>query len=109
VEARLLSRASELGFEPLVLRDDRRRAQELEGPERRVAREVHERDAVQTCAEVVRRVYTLAGGGAVFADSPMQRCLRDVQVATQHMMVNDASYELTGRLLLGLPTQVQTL
>ena len=65
--------------------------------------------SVQTCAEVVRRVYTLAGGGAVFADSPLQRCLRDVQVATQHMMVNDASYELTGRLLLGLPTQVHTL
>ena len=65
--------------------------------------------AVQTAAEVVRRVYTLAGGAAVFADSPLQRSLRDVQVATQHMMVNDATYELTGRLLLGLPTQVHTL
>ncbi len=65
--------------------------------------------AVQTAAEVVRRVYTLAGGAAVFADSALQRSLRDVQVATQHMMVNDATYELTGRLLLGLPTQVHTL
>jgi indole-3-acetate monooxygenase len=65
--------------------------------------------AVQTSAAVVQRVYTLAGGGAVFAASPLQRALRDVQVATQHMMVNDSTYELTGRLLLGVPTQVNLL
>jgi indole-3-acetate monooxygenase len=65
--------------------------------------------AVQTSAEVVDRVYTLAGGGAVFAASPLQRALRNVHVATQHMMVNDATYELTGRLLLGIPTQVNML
>lgn len=65
--------------------------------------------AVQTSAEVVDRVYTLAGGGAVFAASPLQRALRNVHVATQHMMVNDATYELTGRLLLGVPTQVNML
>ena len=65
--------------------------------------------AVQTSAEVVDRAYTLAGGGAVFAASPLQRALRNVHVATQHMMVNDAIYELTGRLLLGVPTQVSTL
>jgi len=65
--------------------------------------------AVQTSADVVQRVYTLAGGGAVFAASPLQRALRNVQVATQHMMVNDATYELTGRLLLGVPTQVNLL
>ena len=65
--------------------------------------------AVQTSADVVGRLYRLAGGGAVFASSPLQRALRDVQVATQHMMVNDASFELTGRLLLGLPTQTAML
>ena len=51
----------------------------------------------------------VAGGGAVFAASPLQRALRNVQVATQHMMVNDATWELTGRLLLGVPTQTQML
>ena len=65
--------------------------------------------AVQTSAEVVDRVYTLAGGGAVFAASPLQRALRNVHVATQHMMVSDATYELTGRLLLDIPTQVTML
>jgi alkylation response protein AidB-like acyl-CoA dehydrogenase len=65
--------------------------------------------AVQTSADVVARLYRLAGGGAVFAQSPMQRALRNVQVATQHMMVNDASFELTGRLLLGVATQTAML
>ncbi|MDH4392762.1 MAG: acyl-CoA dehydrogenase family protein [Aquabacterium sp.] len=65
--------------------------------------------AVHTSAEVVARLYTLAGGGAVFASSPLQRALRNVQVATQHMMVGDATFELTGRLLLGVPTPTQML
>ena len=65
--------------------------------------------AVHTSAAVVTRLYTLAGGGAVFASSPLQRCLRNVQVATPHMMVNDASFELTGRLLLGVPTPTHML
>lgn len=64
---------------------------------------------MQTSAEVVDRVYTLVGGGAVFAASPLQRALRNVHVVTQHMRVNDATYEFTGRLLLGLPTQVNML
>ncbi len=65
--------------------------------------------AVQTAAAVVTRLYTLAGGGAVFAASPLQRALRNVQVATQHMMVNESTYELSGRLLLGVPSQTQML
>jgi alkylation response protein AidB-like acyl-CoA dehydrogenase len=65
--------------------------------------------AVHTAAEVVARLYTLAGGAAVFAASPLQRALRDVQVATQHMMVADATYEMTGRLLLGVPTPTAQL
>lgn len=65
--------------------------------------------AVHASARVVDRMYTLAGGSAVFADAPLQRCLRDVHVATQHMMVGEATWELTGRIQLGLPTQVQLL
>jgi alkylation response protein AidB-like acyl-CoA dehydrogenase len=64
---------------------------------------------VHTAAAVVQRAYTVAGGTAVFADSPLQRCLRDVSVATQHMMVGESSWELTGRVKLGLPTAVGML
>ena len=41
--------------------------------------------------------------------SPLQRRFRDVHVATQHIMVAPASWELAGRLLLGLPTDVSQL
>ncbi|HWY24937.1 MAG TPA: hypothetical protein VNX47_08450, partial [Nevskia sp.] len=65
--------------------------------------------ATEESAAVVDRMHTLGGGSAVFESSPLQRCLRDVHVATQHMMVSESVYELTGRLLLGLPTQVSML
>lgn len=64
---------------------------------------------VHGAAAVVDRVFTLAGGTAVFAASPLQRCLRDVHVATQHMMVSESTFELAGRLLLGQPTAVELL
>jgi alkylation response protein AidB-like acyl-CoA dehydrogenase len=60
-------------------------------------------------ARVVDRMYTLAGGSAVFAQSPLQRCLRDVHVATQHLMVGEGTWELVGRSLAGLPTQTAML
>lgn len=65
--------------------------------------------AVHTAAAVVDRAYTLAGGGAIFHASPLQRALRNIHVATQHMMVGESTWELTGRLLLDQPTQVAML
>ena len=65
--------------------------------------------ATEEAAVVVNRMHTTAGGSSVFDASPIQRCLRDVHVATQHMMVGESTYELTGRLLLGLPTNVAML
>ena len=60
-------------------------------------------------APSVKVVVPAGANHTVFAASPLQRALRNVHVATQHMMVNDATYELTGRLLLGVPTQVNML
>lgn len=65
--------------------------------------------AVQLAARAVDLMYTLAGGSSVYRGSPLQRQFRDVHVATQHMMVSDATYELTGRLLLGVPTNTAML
>ncbi len=62
-----------------------------------------------TAAAVVDRVHTLAGGDAIFAASPLQRCLRDVHVATQHLMVGEPTFELAGRLLLGQPADTAML
>ncbi len=60
--------------------------------------------ATRTSADVVRSMYDLAGGSAVFLSSPLQRRFRDAHVATSHMMIAPPTYELTGRVLLGVET-----
>jgi alkylation response protein AidB-like acyl-CoA dehydrogenase len=42
-----------------------------------------------------------AGGSSIFASHPLQRCLRDAHTVTQHVMVNPAMWESTGRRFLG--------
>ena len=65
--------------------------------------------ATVAAARVVDVAYTLGGGTAVYADSPLQRAFRDVHVVTQHMMVAPATWELCGRVLLGLDTDTTML
>lgn len=65
--------------------------------------------ATHASAEAVDRMYHLGGGSSVYRTSPLQRIFRDVHVATQHMMIGPSTYELTGRLYLGLDTDVAML
>ncbi len=65
--------------------------------------------ATWACAQAIDRMYHLAGGSSVYARSPLQRIFRDIHVATQHMMVGPATFELTGRLFLGLETDTSML
>jgi indole-3-acetate monooxygenase len=65
--------------------------------------------AVRSAARAVDRMYDAAGGGAVYESGPLARRFRDVHVATQHVMVSPATYEMTGRVLLGLETDTELL
>lgn len=65
--------------------------------------------AMQASIQVVDAMYTLAGGAAVYDGSPLQRQLRDVHVASQHIMVSSNTLETIGLLLLGLETNTATL
>jgi len=65
--------------------------------------------AAQVCADACRRAYDLGGGAAVFLDSPLQRRFRDAHVITHHIMVSPQIFELSGRVLLGLPTRDELL
>lgn len=65
--------------------------------------------ATETAARVTSDMYALGGGTSVYASSPLQRRHRDVHVATQHALVGAATWELTGRLALGLETDVGQL
>jgi len=65
--------------------------------------------ATLASARAVDLMYNAGGGTAVYATSPLQRCFRDVHVATQHMLVAPTTLELTGRILLGLETDTAML
>jgi alkylation response protein AidB-like acyl-CoA dehydrogenase len=58
--------------------------------------------AIEAAATTVDAAYSLAGGSAIYETSALQRRFRDVHAATQHMLVGPATWELTGRSLLGL-------
>jgi alkylation response protein AidB-like acyl-CoA dehydrogenase len=60
-------------------------------------------NATWAAVDAVDRCYHAAGGSAIYADSPLQRCFRDVHVSTQHVMVAPPVWELTGRVVLGRP------
>ncbi len=69
------------------------------------ASRVHIRLAGAHAAEAVAKVadlaYTLGGGTAIFDTSPLQRCMRDAHVVTQHIMVAPRLYETLGKSLFG--------
>jgi alkylation response protein AidB-like acyl-CoA dehydrogenase len=65
--------------------------------------------AARTSADVVRSLYDLAGGPAIYDDSPLQRRFRDAHTATAHFQVNASSRELQGRLLLGQSAETAML
>jgi indole-3-acetate monooxygenase len=92
--------------------DDAWREASAPGPvseDARVALRLAATHATRTSAEVVASVYDLGGGSAIYQSSPLQRRFRDAHTATAHFQVNPATYELLGRLLLGLPARTEQL
>jgi len=65
--------------------------------------------AVSASVSAADRMYTAGGGSAIYSASPLQRCFRDLHVATQHTMVNPATFELVGRVLLGVEADTAML
>jgi indole-3-acetate monooxygenase len=76
--------------------------------QRRLAR-LATTDATQRCADVVSRLHRVAGGEAVYRRSPLERLFRDANVVSQHAMAAERTYELAGRLGLGLDSDTSTL
>jgi alkylation response protein AidB-like acyl-CoA dehydrogenase len=63
----------------------------------------------QTTADVTTAMYDLGGGSAIYETSPLQRRFRDARTATAHFQVNTGSWELPGKLLLGLDARTGQL
>ena len=58
--------------------------------------------AARAGSRIATAMYELGGGSSIYRASALQRCLRDAHVVTQHAMVGEGTYELAGRVLLGL-------
>jgi alkylation response protein AidB-like acyl-CoA dehydrogenase len=58
--------------------------------------------AAEAAVKAADTAYTLGGGTSIFESSPLQRCLRDAHVVTQHIMVAPRLYETLGKLHFGI-------
>ena len=59
--------------------------------------------ATEVAVDVVAEAFRYAGGSAAYRTNILQRYLRDINVAAQHLMVSDITYETHGQFLLGFP------
>jgi alkylation response protein AidB-like acyl-CoA dehydrogenase len=57
--------------------------------------------ATEVALEAARAMFRYAGAKSLYAGNVIDRCLRDIQAAAQHGIVNDVSYELHGQSILG--------
>jgi indole-3-acetate monooxygenase len=58
--------------------------------------------ASTACTQAVELLYKASGGSSVYSGNPFDRRLRDIQTANQHTVVSLKTWEVTGRVLLGL-------
>jgi alkylation response protein AidB-like acyl-CoA dehydrogenase len=56
-----------------------------------------------TCVRVVDACFAAGGGSALYESSPLQRRMRDLHVAAQHVGVQQRHYVNSGKLLLDSP------
>jgi alkylation response protein AidB-like acyl-CoA dehydrogenase len=56
--------------------------------------------AAQSALDATEMVYATAGSSSVYASCPLDRCLRDVRTAVQHVVLQEANFEHLGRELM---------
>jgi alkylation response protein AidB-like acyl-CoA dehydrogenase len=69
-------------------------------PRQRVLLRLAMTQAVQASAQAVDLLWAAAGGSPIYVNSPLERCFRDIHVATQHAAVGLLSWETIGKALL---------
>ena len=58
--------------------------------------------ASTACTQAVEILYKASGGSSVYTGHALERRLRDIQTTNQHVVVSLKTWEVTGRVLLGL-------
>ena len=58
--------------------------------------------ATDIACQVTTTAFRYGGGNAIYNDRILQRCMRDVNAAAQHFMVNTSAYDNLGQFRLGM-------
>jgi alkylation response protein AidB-like acyl-CoA dehydrogenase len=56
---------------------------------------------VETCSRIADACFSLGGGAALYAHSPLQRRMRDLHAAAQHARIHQREYLACGKAVLG--------
>ncbi len=59
--------------------------------------------ATDIACQVATTAFRYGGGNAIYNDRVLQRCMRDMNAAAQHFMVNTSAYDNLGQFRLGMP------
>ena len=62
-------------------------------------------NAMRVALEVVDTTFALAGGGALYDSSPLQRCWRDLHAGGNHIVFSNNFVAQGGKALLGEPVE----
>jgi indole-3-acetate monooxygenase len=62
-----------------------------------------------SAAQAIDLMYQCGGGTSIYTTTPLERYFRDIHALTQHLMVAQPTYEVIGRILLGLKTDSSML
>jgi alkylation response protein AidB-like acyl-CoA dehydrogenase len=73
-------------------------------PQQRAQLRMAAMNSMRAGLDVTNTAFALAGGGALFDDSPLQRCWRDIHAGSHHIFFSDDHTLKTGRVWLGRPT-----
>ena len=57
--------------------------------------------ATQAATQAVDLMFSAGGSASVYASARLERCLRDIRTAAQHITVVPSNYEMAGQALLG--------
>ena len=58
--------------------------------------------ATDIACQVATTAFRYGGGSAIYNDRVLQRCMRDINAAAQHFMVNTSAYDNLGQFRLGM-------
>ena len=59
-------------------------------------------DGIWASAEAVDLLYNAAAATAIYDNSGLQRCFRDIHVVTAHILAAQPNYEIIGRVAMGM-------